>query len=221
LPFPKNFNLKTDGKSAMIQSLWVIEEDHNLQNQLANEDACELIEKLTAHAVRVLAEYGIWGQDGTVSGIGKSAEDFAYETLEDYLTGKIKTRDLAYLCTALRNNVIDKLRSASHQTTDHLPVNKQDGKDSEGTKYLDGFTSQSIRPDEYLCEQSFQSRVRACVAAEPRLRELVEAIFDLGLLTPREIAEALDVTATEIYVRKKQLKRRLIALGIPEVPLEK
>jgi DNA-directed RNA polymerase specialized sigma24 family protein len=169
----------------------------------------------------VLAEYGIWGQDGTVSGIGKSAEDFAYETLEDYLTGKIKTKDLAYLCTALRNNVIDKLRSASHQTTDHLPVNKQDGSDSESTKYLDGFTSQSIRPDEYLCEQSFQSRVRGCVAAEPKLREMVEAIFDLGLLTPREIAEALDVTATEIYVRKKQLKRRLIDLGIPEVPLEK
>ncbi len=192
-----------------------------MQNQLADADTCELIEKLTAHAVRVLAESGIRGQAGTVTGIGRSAEDFAYETLEEYLTGKIKTKDLAYLYTALRNDIIDKLRSASHETTDHLPVNEQDGADSESTRYLDGFTSNAVRPDNYLCEQSFESRVRGCVAAEPKLRELVEAIFDLGLLTPREIAEALDVPATEIYVRKKQLKRRLIALGIPEVPLEK
>jgi DNA-directed RNA polymerase specialized sigma24 family protein len=213
--------LKAGGKNAIIQSLNVIRGRQNLQNQLADAETCELIEKLTAHAVRVLAEYGIRGQAVTVPGIGKSAEDFAYETLEGYLTGKIKTKDLAYLYTALRNDIIDRLRSASHATTDHLPVNEQDGANGESTRYLDGFTSHTLRPDDYLCEQSFELRVRSCVAAEPKLRELVEAIFDLGLLTPKEIAEALDVPAAEIYVRKKQLKRRLIASGIPEVPLEK
>jgi DNA-directed RNA polymerase specialized sigma24 family protein len=186
-----------------------------LQNQLADADICELIEKLTAHAVRVLAEYGIHGRAGTVSGIGKSAEDFAYETLEDYLTGKIKTKDLAYLYTALRNNIIDKLRSASHETTDQLPVTERDGSDTEGTKFLDGLPSRSIRPDDQLGEQRFESRVRACVAAEPKLREVVEAVLDLGALAPAEIAEDLDIPATEVYVRKKRLKRRLIAVGIP------
>ena len=68
-----------------------------MQNQLGEADTCELIEKLTAHAVRVLAEYGIRGQLSTVPGTGKSAEDFAYETLEEYLTGKIRAKDLV-LC---------------------------------------------------------------------------------------------------------------------------
>ena len=192
-----------------------------MPNQLSESDAGELIEKLTAHAVRVLAEYGVRGQDGVVRGVGKSAEDFAYDVLLEYLTGKVKTKDLALLYTVLRNKIIDKLRSASQRTTDHLPVTEQDNSDGEGSKHLDGFPSDAVRPDDYLDEENYKARVRACVAGEPELREYVEAIFDLDLLTPREIAEGLGVPEKEIYVRKKRLKRRLMATGIPEVRLEK
>jgi hypothetical protein len=192
-----------------------------LHDRLAETDACELIEKLTAHALRVFAQYGLGGKDATIPGVGKSPEDFVLDVLTEYLTGKLKTKDLPYLYTALRHKIIDSLRAASHRTNDDQRATEQEQPDSGDVPRRRGLHAEAPRPDDALCEQSFESRVRECVTGEPKLLELVEAIFDLDLMTPREIAEALNVPVTEIYARKKQLRRRLIAVGIPEVPLEK
>jgi DNA-directed RNA polymerase specialized sigma24 family protein len=192
-----------------------------LHDRLAETDACELIEKLTAHALRVFAQYGLGGKDATIPGVGKSAEDFVLDVLTEYLTGKLKTKDLPYLYTALRHKIIDNLRAASHRTDADQHATEQEQPDSGDLPHRREPRAGTPPPDDVLCEQDFKSRVRACVTGEPKLRDLVEAVFDLDLVTPREIAEALNVPVTEIYAKKKQLKRRLLAVGIPEVPLEK
>ena len=180
-----------------------------MSNPLAEADACELIERLTAHALRVFAEYGMPGRDAVIQGIGKSAEDFAYDVLTEYLTGKIKTKELAYLYTALRNDIIDKLKSSPHCTSVLMPVIPQSDLAPENAECLDRFPSKQVRADDYLSEESYKSRVRNLVADEPDLREIVEAIFDLDLLKPQEIADALNITPVEVYARKKRLRLRL------------
>jgi DNA-directed RNA polymerase specialized sigma24 family protein len=192
-----------------------------LNNELNDTDAGDLIVKLTGYAIRVFAEYGLRGRSAVIPGIGKSPEDFAYEILEGYLKSEIKCKTFPYLCTALRNDITDKLRNFSHQTTEHMPTNPESDQDCEGGRSLDGFESGEARIDDYLCEKSYEDRVRACMAEEPPLLEVVEAVFDLDCLKPAEIGEALDVSAAEIQVRKKRLKRRLISVGIRGMSHEK
>jgi len=189
---------------------------------LPEADTCALIEKLTAYALWVFAEYGVGGKDAVISGVGMSAEDFAFELLTAYLTdSKLKKKDVPYLLRALRNDIIDKLRSDPHHKTEHLSVTPPDESDPEGANCLDGFSLHEIRADDRVCDREYEDRVRAAVAGEPELREVVEAVFDLGQLKPADIAETLGIPTNEVYVRKKRLRRRLIGFGIREVPLEK
>jgi len=192
-----------------------------LPSKMAETDSCALIDKLMAHALRVFAEYGLYGKDAVIPGVGVSAEDFAWDILREHLTGKIKNKDLPYLLTALRHDIVDKLRLDAHEKTDHFPVNPPGELDAENTKCLDGFASGEPRADDLLYQSGYTARVRRLVADEPDLRELVEAVFDLGLTKPGDIAEALGVPATDVYARQKKLRRRLITHGIREVPREK
>jgi DNA-directed RNA polymerase specialized sigma24 family protein len=207
--------LKADGKIAIIQSL-SIQRDGHLQDPPAEREVCALIDKLMAHALRVFAEYRLGGKDAVVPGIGKSAEDFAYETLAAYLTDKkLKNKDIPYLLTALRNDIIDSLRLHAHSHTEHMPASPPDGLDPENTRCLESFSSQEPRADDRVCEEEYKDRVRASVADEPRLREVVEAVLDMEETKPAGIAEVLDIPATEVNVRQKTLRRRLIGFGKP------
>jgi len=197
------------------------EEGHRLPNEMAETGTYGLIEKLMAHALRVFAENGLYGKEAVISGVGVSAEDFAWDILRESLIGKLKNKDLPYLLTALRNDIVDKLRLDAHEKTDHYLVNPSGELDAEKTKCLDGFASSDPRADDVLCDKSYEDRVRGLVADEPELREVVEAVFDLQLTKPGAIAEALGVSATEVYVRQKRLRRRLVSHKILEVPLEK
>jgi DNA-directed RNA polymerase specialized sigma24 family protein len=193
-------------------------EDRAVPNSLAKMNAGELVQKLTAHAVRVFAEFGLRGPDVAMPSLGSSPEDFASDLFIEYATGKIKVKELPYLYRALRNNILDKLGSAAQKTTDHMPVSAEGNADGEGMKHLDGFPSKERRVDDLLCEESYKARVRACVATEPELTEIVEAVLDLGLLKPAEIADAIGISAKEVYVRNRKLARRLIKHGLKMVP---
>jgi DNA-directed RNA polymerase specialized sigma24 family protein len=207
--------LKVDGKIAIIQSL-SIQRDGHLQHPPAEREVCALIDKLMAHALRVFAEYGLGGKDAVIPGIGKSAEDFAYEALAAHLTDKkLKNKDIPYLLTALRNDIIDSLRLHAHSHTEHMPASPPDGLDPENTRCLESFSSNEPRADDRACDEEYKDRVRASVADEPRLREVVEAVLDMGETKPAGIAEVLDIPATEVNVRQKTLRRRLIGFVKP------
>lgn len=184
---------------------------------LIEADSQTVITLLTAHAVRVLAEYGICGPGAVMPGLGLSAEDFATEIYIEYLTGKIRVRTWPYLYTALKNNIRDKLGSSAQKTTEHVPTNPQ--VDSEGNvgRHLDGFPMNVPSIEDRLCEDSYKAKIRQTVQDQPPLKELVEAVFDLDLTKPGEIAEALGISASEVYVRNRKLARRLIKNGVSTV----
>jgi len=192
-------------------------DDRDVAKSMDDIGAGELIQRLTAFAVRAFAMYGMVGPGAVMPGVGMSAEDFASNLFVDYLTGKIKIKALPYLYTALLNNVRDKLGSSAQKTTDHIPANAETDGDGERAKHLDGFSSNQTPVVDYLCEESFKARIRACAAIEPDLKEIVEAVFDLELLKPAEIAEVLGITAEEFHVRKRKLARRLVKYGLKMV----
>jgi DNA-directed RNA polymerase specialized sigma24 family protein len=192
-----------------------------LQDPLGERDVCALIDKFVAHALRVFAEFGIGNKDALIPGVGKSAEDFAYEALTAHLTDKkFKNKDIPYCLTALRNDIIDALRLHAHSHTEHMPASPPDGLDPENTRCLDGFSSSEPRADDQVCDKEYEKRVRAAVDDEPELREVVEAVLDLGELQPLGIAEVLNIPVKAVYMRKKRLKRRLIGFKKLEVPRE-
>ena len=65
-----------------------------------------------------------------------------------------------------------------------------------------------------LNEANYRDRVRSAFESEPKLKEVVEAVLDLDLYKPEEIADAIGTTPTDIQNRKKKLRRRLGATGL-------
>src|SRR2546425_11197390 len=96
-------------------------DDRKVPNSLADMNDKELLVKLTALAVRVLAEFGLVGPEAVMPGIGFSAEDFAVRVFDEYLNGKIRVKTLSYFRTAIRNDVLDKSRLLVHTNTQNIP----------------------------------------------------------------------------------------------------
>ena len=189
-----------------------------MANLLDETEARELIQKLTAFALRAFALYGMFGPEAVMTGIGKSAEDFASDVLIDYVTGKIKIKALPYLYKALLNDIRDKLGASAQKTTDLVPVNAESDERGERTKSLDGFPSKQMPIVDCLCEESYKARIRACAAGDPHFEEMVIAVLDLEMTKPAEIAESLGITTEEFHVKKRKFGRRLVKHGLKMVP---
>jgi DNA-directed RNA polymerase specialized sigma24 family protein len=174
----------------------------------------ELLLKLTALAVRVLAEFNLFGPEAVMPGNGLSAEDFALNVFREYLDGKIKVKTVSYLTAAIRNDVIEKARLLAHKTEEPMPSIADQDPNRETSKQLADIPDTTAPIDRMLCVQAVSDRVRACVANDPKLREYVEAVLDCGYRKPAEIAQTLDVSEAEVYVRIRRLERHLIKCGL-------
>src|ERR1700722_9985649 len=91
---------------------------NGLATPLAAMSEGEVWKRLLGHALRVFAEFGFFGADRVVPGFGKSAEDYAQTVYISYVLGQTKAKELAYLCTTIRNDIIDDLRSPLHKLTE-------------------------------------------------------------------------------------------------------
>ena len=180
----------------------------------------ELLLRLTAAAVRVLAEFGLHGREAVLPGVGLSAEDFAYAVFYDYLSGKIKTNNLSYLCEAVRNDVLDKVRLLSYRTTVSMSpalVGEADGDENGNTDPIAEFPDGKPLIDHVLCSQDFCEKVRACAGTDPKLKEYIEAILDCGYTKPAEIADVMGLPVDDVYVLRRKLERHLIKAGLTKV----
>jgi hypothetical protein len=74
-----------------------------------------------------------------------------------------------------------------------------------------------LAPDEAAIKAQVEARTRLLVQHEPELKELVEAVLDLGLVRPAEIADFLGVPVDDIYSRKKKLRVMGVASGMLKV----
>jgi hypothetical protein len=80
---------------------------------------------------------------------------------------------------------------------------------------LDEYPKQSLPdPTLVLDENNYRDRVRSTLDGESALKEVVEAVLDLDLHKPEEIADAIGTTAADIQNRKKKLRRRFTEKGL-------
>jgi RNA polymerase sigma factor (sigma-70 family) len=190
-----------------------------LSEQGQHPDFKQLTKRLTAYGSVVFAEFSIGGKDAVIPGTGLSIEDFVGKVLLEYTLGKIKHHKsrgslITVLGTAMRNDIIDALRKKSHEREETRP-SISDNEDSEvqdrEKPALDDYPQQSA-PDQIISvldEADYRDRVRTAFDDEPALKEVVEAVLDLDLYKPEEIADAIGTNPEDIQNRKKKLRRRL------------
>ncbi len=186
-------------------------------------DFKKLTSRLTAYGSVVFAEFSLGGKDAVIPGTGLSVEDFVGKVLLEYTLGKIKHHKSrgslnTVLGTSMRNDMIDALRKKSHEseeTRSSISVNEDSELQVQEKPALDAYPQQSAPdPASILDEDDYRDRVRSAFDDEPTLKEVVEAVLDLDLYKPEEIADAVGTTAAEIQNRKKKLRRRLREKGL-------
>lgn len=186
-------------------------------------DFKQLTKRLTAYGLVVFAEFSIGGKDAVIPGTGLSIEDFVGKVLLEYTLGKIKHHKsrgslITVLGTAMRNDIIDALRKKSHEleeTRSSISSNEDsDVKDDEKSALDDYPQHSALDQISVLDEADYRDRVRSALDDEPELKEVVEAVLDLDLYKPEEIADAIGTNAAEIQNRKKKLRRRLREKGL-------
>jgi len=213
--------------SARMAKTGLLDRIKNREGALSRQDQApdfkDLAKRLTAYGAVVFAEFALGGKDSVVPGTGLSVEDFVEKVLLEYATGKIKHHPsrgalITILGTAMRNDIIDALRKKSHEREEMRSVVSvhDDGDDRNHEKpALDDYRQQVFpAPDAGLQEDDYRQRVRTAVQDEPELKELAEAVIDLELYKPEEIAEAVGTSAAEIQNRKKRLRRRVTKHGL-------
>ncbi len=186
-------------------------------------DFKKLTKRLTAYGSVVFAEFSLGGTDAAIPGTGFSIEDFVAKVLLEYTIGKIKHHKsrgalMTVLGTAMRNDIIDALRKKSHEreeTRSSISVNEDAEVKEHEKPALDDYPQPFFSdPAAALDENEYRERVRSAVDEEPALKEVVEAVLDLELYKPEEIADAVGTSAAEIQNRKKKLRRRLRKMGL-------
>ena len=193
--------------------------------RIQSVDHVRLLQELAVHACKIMKSYGLNASATVlVDGIGKSARDFACDTLILFLEGEAKCPGdqaavCAYLRRALERDIVDALRSSAARTTKKVQhvsgVPSEDGKQEVG---LDDFPA---RDDTAATAEAnlFKQRMYGLLeTSEPELYELVYAVFEENALTPREIAAVIGCEADEVQNRKKRLRTFMAKHSIIEFP---
>jgi DNA-directed RNA polymerase specialized sigma24 family protein len=190
-----------------------IEADKRRQESDLVVDYEKLIGKLTERACHVLGVMRFSAPIYVVDGLGKSPDDFAFDVLNLYLTEQVNFPGddedglFRFLAEVMGNDILDELRSSGRKTTQKVPHLSRDGQDdSQAPKGLDDFDS-GFSVDELIEGNLLKERLYSMLEkSDPELYEVVYAVFELGALTPREIAELVRTTPSEIQNRKKRLR---------------
>jgi DNA-directed RNA polymerase specialized sigma24 family protein len=171
----------------------------------------KLIGRLTERACRVLGVVRAVASTHVVDGLGKSPEDFALDVVTLYVTDKLQFSGdekalFPFLAKVMGRDILDELRSSARKTTVKLPALAAEGEDERVPSRLEdsdsGFCLDSLVEGDLLKELLYMLLEKT----EPKLYEVVYAIFEFNALTPRDIADIVGTTSSEIQNRKKRLQ---------------
>jgi DNA-directed RNA polymerase specialized sigma24 family protein len=175
-------------------------------------DYQRLLDRLAERACDVLNVGRFVAEDFVVDGLGKSPVDFSVDVFVLYLTDALPfTGDeealYHFLAEVMVHDILDQKRSSARKTTKKVPHLSGEVDDAGKLQIgLDDFDS-GFSIDQLVEGDLFKERLYALLKpTEPELCELAEAIFELNVLTPREIADVIGTTPSEIQNRKKRLK---------------
>ncbi|MEK7992647.1 MAG: hypothetical protein AAB403_02475, partial [Planctomycetota bacterium] len=177
----------------------------------AGIDVMELLERLTLHAYRQYGHFPHPHFSPVMCGYGDSPEDLAEETITKFLDpddqtvkwpakwGKpTKAALLGYLEEVITNDFLDRKRSKRYKTRADLPPVETD--DESGIT-LDQLAVYLETPEAIAIRNECYQRLRAYLADEPELRDLLDIQLDpdgYRAYTNQEAAGLLNTTVEEI-----------------------
>jgi DNA-directed RNA polymerase specialized sigma24 family protein len=187
-------------------------------------DYRRLLQRLVAHACFFMRIFSADADLVVVDGIGKSATDFAADTLILFLDGQVSCDGnedaiLAYLKRVMERDILDARGSAAVKTTKRVqPLSGKTTDDGKVLLGLDDYPAQDA-VDLITDGTEFKRRLYELLErGEPELYELVYAIFEENALTPREIATVIGTDSADVQNRKKRLRTFLAKQNIMKTP---
>ena len=168
------------------------------RNRFAGTDWPDVCRRLTAYATLMFRG------DNVMQGTGASPVDLVQAVIEQVMRGKIDYDGqrplLPLLKKVLFRDFLDLRKSAPRRTT--TIMEPHEGPDGDQVGGLDSLTQPASAEPDVL----FRQTVFEAIGADQALRDYASAILDCGLSKPREIADLLGTTATDIENRRKRLR---------------
>lgn len=182
-----------------------------------------LLKRLTACAAKWFLEEGCLGAESVLPATGKSAKELAFDTVTEFIKGKIpwkprstESADLdlyVLLRKVMRNDFLDLVKEGrAYKRTDVLDPSK-DG-DEASNEYNSAATLDSLPGDS---EKVFYSLNAAIVARrvlplmldDRHLVDYVNAVLVGGCLKREDIAIYLQISPQEVTNRQRRLRKKL------------
>lgn len=188
-------------------------------------DYNRLFQRLVAHACFFMRIFGGDADLVVVDGVGKSPTDFATDTLILFLDEQVSCDGdedaiVACLKRVMEHDILDARGSATARTT--KKVQPLSGETTDDGKVLEGLDDypDGDAVDLRVEGAEFKQRLYELLEyQEPKLYELVFAIFEENALTPRAIAAVIETDADDIQNRKKRLRTFLAKHNIMKTPV--
>lgn len=180
--------------------------------QMPAIDYEKLLYRLIGKACHILGVSRFVAGTHVVDGLGKSAEDFAMDTLVLFLQGTLAFSGDAnglygYLAEVMGNDILDALKSKARTSTRKVqPVSGEEDESGKVLAGLDDFDS-GLLIHQLVEGDIFKEKLYSLLETEDReLYDLVFAVFEMDAYTPREIAEVIGTTSADVQNRKKRFK---------------
>lgn len=189
-------------------------------------DHNRLLRQLTLRAYRFLGLGFVAGKEPVLGELGASPEDFAVAAWGKWLSGQTKfsgdpERLFPFLSKVMTRDILDALkkpgvklsRQGKTAPVDEMILETPDIKTNRDSIW-------DIRA--MMRDERFMAQVQDCIRDDAALKDFVYTVTEwegVGVPAPREIAEYLGVSTTEVQNRKRKLARRLVKHGfqIPSV----
>jgi hypothetical protein len=173
----------------------------------------EVIDCLMAEAIRLFASAGLVGADRVMRGVGLSREDLVCQTITAVLedeTVRYRKEDgklLPFLKQVMRHDFLDLVRRPVYKRTVIVdPIEEAKHKTEGEVTSLESLAPAVAGP---LPDILWRERVRQLAADDPKLVDYVDAILELDLTKPSEIADVLSTTVQDINNRRRRLATRI------------
>jgi len=188
--------------------------------EIADIDFRRLLRILTLRAYRFLSFVSVAGAEPVLGESGASPEDFAIAVLGKWLTGNLRfegelERVPAFLCTVMTRDILDELKKRGVKLSRQGKGVSLDMLQEDPTSPAPAQNIWDIR--NLVREETFLAVLRDCIKDDPGLQDFIYVVTEWegdAVPAPREIAQTLNISVTEVQNRKRKLARRLLVRGV-------
>lgn len=182
-------------------------------SRFANIDFDGLLSRLFAVAQGLFARQGLKGDASILPATGKSAEDLAVDVISDLIVGeKVEWRPkqpdedpFPLLVTVLKHDFLDLVRKGRAYKRTRVVGSLQDEEDLGRIAHPELATDVYNNAEDAVTKE----KVYALVKGDGEMEEYVEAVLELGLTKPKEIAEFLGISSDHGRNRQRRLRTKL------------